>query len=57
MGISQKKSAFRTPQQKDVAERRNQTLTKAGRTMVVEVGFPLSFWAEAINISCYTIKG
>ncbi|KAL4557118.1 hypothetical protein LXL04_035288 [Taraxacum kok-saghyz] len=42
-------SAVRTPQQNGVAERRNRTLIEAGRTMVVDTGLPLSFWAEAVN--------
>ncbi|KAI3752823.1 hypothetical protein L2E82_24860 [Cichorium intybus] len=53
-GILQNFSAVRTPEQNGVAERRNQTLIEAGRTMVVDVGLPLSFWAEAVNTTCYT---
>nr|KAJ0187750.1 hypothetical protein LSAT_V11C900484110 [Lactuca sativa] len=29
-------------------------ISKPGRTMVVEVGLSLSFWAEAVNIASYT---
>ena len=53
-GVSQNFSAVRTPQQNGVAERRNRTLIEAGRTMMVEAGLPLSFWAEAVNTACYT---
>ena len=53
-GITQNFSAVRTPQQNGVAERRNRTLIEAGRTMVVDAGLPLSFWAEAVNTACYT---
>nr|KAJ0200889.1 hypothetical protein LSAT_V11C600312650 [Lactuca sativa] len=33
---------------------RNKTLIEAGRNMVVDVGIPLSFLAEAGNMVCYT---
>ena len=53
-GITQNFSAVRTPQQNGVAECRNRTLIEAGRTMVVDAGLPLSFWAESVNTACYT---
>ncbi|KAI3523650.1 hypothetical protein L1887_01930 [Cichorium endivia] len=53
-GILQNFSAVRTPEQNGVAERRNRTLIEAGRTMVVDAGLPLTFWAEAVNTACYT---
>nr|KAJ0215891.1 hypothetical protein LSAT_V11C300135760 [Lactuca sativa] len=37
-----------------IAKRRNKILIEAGRTMVVEAGLPLFFWAEAVNSTCYT---
>ncbi|KAJ9560705.1 LOW QUALITY PROTEIN: hypothetical protein OSB04_005865 [Centaurea solstitialis] len=43
----------RTPQQNGVAERRNRTLIEAARTMLVDSKLPITFWAEAVNTSCY----
>nr|KAJ0194309.1 hypothetical protein LSAT_V11C800413730 [Lactuca sativa] len=53
-GIGQNFSAPRTPQQNGVAERRNRTLIEAGRTLMIHAGLPMSFWAEAVNIACFT---
>nr|KAJ0224692.1 hypothetical protein LSAT_V11C100043190 [Lactuca sativa] len=53
-GIGQNFSAPRTPQQNGVAERRNKTLIEAGRTLMIHVGLPMSFWAEAVNTACFT---
>nr|GEX49965.1 hypothetical protein [Tanacetum cinerariifolium] len=44
----------RTPQQNGVVERKNQTLVEAARTMLTFVNLPLSLWAEAIAIACFT---
>nr|GEU67683.1 hypothetical protein [Tanacetum cinerariifolium] len=46
-------SNARTPQQNRVAERRNRTLIKAARTMLVDAKLPVTFWAEAVNTVCY----
>nr|GEU86731.1 retrovirus-related Pol polyprotein from transposon TNT 1-94 [Tanacetum cinerariifolium] len=43
----------RTPQQNEVAERRNRTLIKAARTMLADSKLPTTFWAEAVNTACY----
>ncbi|GKC04073.1 putative ribonuclease H-like domain-containing protein [Tanacetum coccineum] len=43
----------RTPQQNGVAERKNRTLVKATRTMLVDSKLPTTFWAEAVNTACY----
>nr|GFA37116.1 hypothetical protein [Tanacetum cinerariifolium] len=43
----------RTPQQTGVAERRNKTLIKAGRTMLADAKLPVTFRAEVVNIACY----
>ncbi|GJS40252.1 putative ribonuclease H-like domain-containing protein [Tanacetum coccineum] len=39
-----------------VAERRNRTLLKATRTMLVDSKLPSTFWAEAINTACYVLN-
>nr|GEW30984.1 hypothetical protein [Tanacetum cinerariifolium] len=36
-----------------VAERRNRTLIKAAKTMLVDAKLPVTFWAEAVNTACY----
>nr|KAJ0218227.1 hypothetical protein LSAT_V11C300136460 [Lactuca sativa] len=53
-GIGQNFSAPRTPQQNGVAKRRNRTLIEAGRTLMIHAGLPMSFWAEAVNTTCFT---
>lgn len=47
-------SPARTPQQNGVAKRRNQTLKEAARTMITYSSLPKRFWAEVVNITCYT---
>ncbi|GKD80966.1 putative ribonuclease H-like domain-containing protein, partial [Tanacetum coccineum] len=39
-----------------VAERRNRTLIEAVRTMLVDSKLPTTFWAEAVNTSCYVLN-
>nr|GEV02651.1 putative ribonuclease H-like domain-containing protein [Tanacetum cinerariifolium] len=43
----------RTPQQNEVANRRNKTLIEAARTMLADSKLPITFWAEAVNTACY----
>nr|GEW14269.1 retrovirus-related Pol polyprotein from transposon TNT 1-94 [Tanacetum cinerariifolium] len=52
-GIKREYSVARTPQQNEVAERRNRTLIEATRTMLAESKLPTTFWAEAVNTACY----
>nr|GEY82133.1 hypothetical protein [Tanacetum cinerariifolium] len=52
-GIKREFSNARTPQQNGVAERRNQTLIEAARTMLADAKLLVTFWAEAINTACY----
>ncbi|GJW61317.1 putative ribonuclease H-like domain-containing protein [Tanacetum coccineum] len=52
-GILRQFSVARTPQQNGLVERRNRTLIKAARTMLVDSKLPTTFWAEAINTACY----
>nr|GEV73400.1 ribonuclease H-like domain-containing protein [Tanacetum cinerariifolium] len=55
-GIKREYSVARTPQQNGVAKRRNRTLIKAVRTMLVDSKLPTTFWAEAVNIACYVLN-
>ncbi|GJZ72608.1 ribonuclease H-like domain-containing protein [Tanacetum coccineum] len=48
-GILRQFSAARTPQQNEVAERRNMTLIEVARTMLADSKLPTTFWAEAVN--------
>ncbi|GJS71564.1 putative ribonuclease H-like domain-containing protein [Tanacetum coccineum] len=48
-GIQREFSVARTPQQNGVAERKNRTLVKDARTMLVDSKLPTTFWAEAVN--------
>nr|GEU48552.1 putative ribonuclease H-like domain-containing protein [Tanacetum cinerariifolium] len=54
VGISHETSVARSPQQNDVLERRNRTLIKAARTMLIYAKASLFFWAEAVATACYT---
>ncbi|GKB76769.1 putative ribonuclease H-like domain-containing protein [Tanacetum coccineum] len=55
-GIKREFSMARTPQQNDVAERKNRTLIKAARTMLVDSRLPTTFRAEAVNTTCYVLN-
>ncbi|GJV37875.1 retrovirus-related pol polyprotein from transposon TNT 1-94 [Tanacetum coccineum] len=52
-GILRQFSVAITPQQNGVAERRNKTLIKAARTMLADSKLPTTFWAKAVNNTCY----
>nr|GEV64341.1 ribonuclease H-like domain-containing protein [Tanacetum cinerariifolium] len=52
-GILRQNSVARTPQQNEVAKRRNRTLIEAARTMLADSKLSTTFWAEAINTTCY----
>ncbi|GJT67902.1 putative ribonuclease H-like domain-containing protein [Tanacetum coccineum] len=54
IGISHEISVARSPQQNGVVERRNRTLIKAARTMLIYAKALLFLWAEAVAIACYT---
>ncbi|GJX65372.1 putative ribonuclease H-like domain-containing protein, partial [Tanacetum coccineum] len=52
-GIKREFSNARTPQQNDVAERRNRTLIEAARTILADAKLPVTFWVEVVNTTCY----
>ncbi|GJU73247.1 reverse transcriptase domain-containing protein [Tanacetum coccineum] len=47
-------STARTPEQNGGFERWNRTLVETARTMLSASKLPLSIWAEAVAIACYT---
>nr|GEV91455.1 ribonuclease H-like domain-containing protein [Tanacetum cinerariifolium] len=55
-GIRRDYSNARTPQQNGVAERKNQTLIEAARTMLVDSLLPIVFWSEAVATACYVLN-
>ncbi|GJX89662.1 putative ribonuclease H-like domain-containing protein [Tanacetum coccineum] len=55
-GIKREFSVARTPQQNGVAARKNITLIKVARTMLVDSKMPTTFWAEAVNTACYVLN-
>nr|GEY53083.1 retrovirus-related Pol polyprotein from transposon TNT 1-94 [Tanacetum cinerariifolium] len=54
VGISHETSVARSPQQNNIAERRNRTLIEAAYTMLIYAQAPLFLWAEAVATACYT---
>ncbi|GKF08611.1 ribonuclease H-like domain-containing protein, partial [Tanacetum coccineum] len=52
-GIKTEFSVARTPQQNNVAERRNMKLIEAAITMLADSMLPTTFCAEAVNTACY----
>nr|GEV71126.1 hypothetical protein [Tanacetum cinerariifolium] len=55
-GIKREYSVAKTPQQNEVAMRRNKTLIEAARTMLVDSKLPTTFWAEVVNTDCYVLN-
>jgi hypothetical protein len=55
-GIKHEFSSPYTTQQNGVVERKNRTILDMARTMLDEYKIPDRFWAEAINIACYSIN-
>ncbi|GJR12026.1 ribonuclease H-like domain-containing protein [Tanacetum coccineum] len=52
-GILRQFSVATTPQQNEVAKKRNRTLIEAARTMLADSKLPTTFWVEAVNTACY----
>nr|GEY78534.1 retrovirus-related Pol polyprotein from transposon TNT 1-94 [Tanacetum cinerariifolium] len=49
-------SNAKTPQQNEVAERKNQTLIEAARTMLADSLLPTIFWSKAVATACYVLN-
>ncbi|GJS77648.1 retrovirus-related pol polyprotein from transposon TNT 1-94 [Tanacetum coccineum] len=54
VGISYETYVARFPKKNGVVERRNHTLIKATRTMLIYAKAPLFLWAEDVATTCYT---
>nr|GFA86332.1 ribonuclease H-like domain-containing protein [Tanacetum cinerariifolium] len=48
-GSKREYSNARTPQQNEVAEKKNETLIEAAKTMLADSFLPTTFWVEAVN--------
>nr|GEW30529.1 uncharacterized mitochondrial protein AtMg00810-like [Tanacetum cinerariifolium] len=55
-GIKREYSNARTPQQNEVAERKNKTPIEAARTMLADSKLPTMFWTEAVRTACYVLN-
>ncbi|GJS64865.1 putative ribonuclease H-like domain-containing protein [Tanacetum coccineum] len=55
-GIKREYSNARTPQQNEVAKRKNRTLIDAAITMLADSFLPTTFWAEAVSTACYILN-
>ncbi|PWA49287.1 ribonuclease H-like domain-containing protein [Artemisia annua] len=55
-GIQRDYSNPRTPQQNEVAERKNRTLIEAARSMLADSKLPTMFWTEAVSTACYVLN-
>ncbi|GKB79171.1 putative ribonuclease H-like domain-containing protein, partial [Tanacetum coccineum] len=55
-GIKREYSNAKTPQENEVAKRKNRTLIEAARTMLVDSLLPNTFWAEAVSTACYVLN-
>ncbi|GJU18860.1 retrovirus-related pol polyprotein from transposon TNT 1-94 [Tanacetum coccineum] len=54
VSIFYQKTVLRIPKQNGIVERRNRTLVKAARTMLIFSKAPMFLWAEAVATACYT---
>ncbi|GJS37167.1 retrovirus-related pol polyprotein from transposon TNT 1-94 [Tanacetum coccineum] len=55
-GIARHYTVRYTPQQNGEAERMNKTLLERTRCLLLNAGLDRSFWAEALNTTCYLIN-
>nr|GEZ84924.1 hypothetical protein [Tanacetum cinerariifolium] len=56
VGITHNTSVPQTPQYNNIVERRNRTLMKAARTMLIFAKAPMFLWVKVVATACYTLK-
>jgi hypothetical protein len=54
--IHREKTVPGTPQENGVSERMNMTIMERTRSMILDVGFPLQFWVDVVDIFVYLIN-
>jgi transposase InsO family protein len=55
-GIKRHFTVRKTPQQNEVVERLNRTITETARCLRLNVELPKIFWAETVDMACYIIN-
>ena len=55
-GIRREKTVLGTPQENGVSERMDRMIMEHARFMRLHAGFPLQFWADAIETVVYSIN-
>ena len=55
-GILHQSSCAHTPQQNEVAERKNRHLVETARTFLLHSHVPFRFWGDAVLTACYLIN-
>lgn len=55
-GIQRQLTIRRSPQQNGVTERKNRTIAKMAKSMMIGKGLPKKFWAEAIHTTTYILN-
>ena len=55
-GIRRQLTVRHTPQQNDVAERKNRTIVEMARSMLKGKGLPNQYWAEAVSTAVYILN-
>ena len=53
MGMERQLTIAYSPQQNGVAERKNKSIGEMAKSMMVEKGMPVKFWAEAVSTAVY----
>ena len=55
-GIKRQVSAPGTPEQNEIAERRNRSIMDCARTLMIEKNIAIKYWKEAISTAVHTLN-